>query len=700
MIKANFSAYNSYVTDSLHQWDLDQVLSVTGLNLTVAPEVHFSNANMDRAIVRQATMSNHVANVSIPNSLLQDPLRIYAHIGIYEGTTFKVVELVEIPVVPRKRPADYQIQDSDEEIYSFKRLENAIANLASQAQVASIIAHNNDTEGNTELLDIRTAESGSVHASAGDAVRSQTRAVRLSVGNLADDVFTPDPTLFKNGSWNHDDVTAEGETWKVRSKEALYFPFPVKLRPADGFRVRGYWCDDTGASVDYWNWTTTPFFIPAHQRFKIVIGQVDEDTTKTADVAEFVAALHMWSNLRVELNSLGTDVANIMAEAFTLDPDIFAVGGLESWNNGIFKEGYKYRVATTEIQSFPYAVTVYAAEGFRFAPNLYKDGVFVSDEMWNTEYTFPAGQQFKMMIARATEDDSETADVAEFVAGVYGRSVLKNEHEEIKEDLKKMAFAPPKNKEVYSINHRGYNSVAPENTLPAYKLSKKNGFDFVETDVRWTSDGVPVLLHDATINRTARNADGTTITSTINISQITYAAALSYDFGIYKSDNYKGTKIPTFEEFISLCRNLALHPYIEIEGEITTDRAATLLRIVSDCGLLDDVTWISFAYESLLRIVELYPRARVGINCITTDGLTDNQLAYAEKLKEAGGNVFFNTDTNSIEACVSKSKEVGLPMELWCPNTEAEIINLPTYVSGVTSDKLIAKNVLYNAYID
>lgn len=129
MIIANFNAYNKYVTDSLHQWDLNRVLQVTGLNLTAAPEVHFSNANTDRAIVRQATMTNHVVTVKIPNSLLQEPLRIKAHIGIYEGDEFKVVELVEIPVTARKRPLDYQIQDTDEEIYSFKQLENKVANL-------------------------------------------------------------------------------------------------------------------------------------------------------------------------------------------------------------------------------------------------------------------------------------------------------------------------------------------------------------------------------------------------------------------------------------------------------------------------------------------------------------------------------------------------------------------------------------------
>lgn len=185
MIKANFNAYDSYVTDSLYQWDLNQVLSVTGLNLTVVPEVHFSNANMDKAIVKQATMVNHVVSVPIPNSLLQDPLTIYAHIGIYEGDTFKVVERVEIPVIPKERPSDYQIQDSDEEIYSFRALENALENKADNARVDNIIAHNNDTEGNTELIDMRTADDGTTYSSAGAALREHYARSNIVVMNFA-----------------------------------------------------------------------------------------------------------------------------------------------------------------------------------------------------------------------------------------------------------------------------------------------------------------------------------------------------------------------------------------------------------------------------------------------------------------------------------------------------------------------------------
>lgn len=188
MIKANFNAYNSYVTDSIYQWEINRTLSVSGLNLSVAPEVHFSNTSMDKAIVRQATLKNHVVNVAIPNSLSQAPLGIDAHIGIYEGTAFKVIEHVRIPVIPRERPADYQIENSDEEIYSFEALKNALANKADaatiNARVDNLIAHNNDTAGNSELIDIRTGADGTIYSTAGGAVREQIAEVSNEVNTL------------------------------------------------------------------------------------------------------------------------------------------------------------------------------------------------------------------------------------------------------------------------------------------------------------------------------------------------------------------------------------------------------------------------------------------------------------------------------------------------------------------------------------
>ena len=233
MIRANFNAYGSYVTDSLYQWDINQDLAINGLNLTEAPEIHFSNVNMDRAIVRQSTLENGVVTVRIPNSLLQVAYTIKAYVGVYEGETFKVIETVEIPIIARTRPSDYTIEDSDEEIYSFKLLENRLNN---------IIANANPTEGNSELVDIRLDYKGNTHSSAGGAVRAQINELNENKADKSDIVpiinelpyIRTQISNIANGIIGRvsgeiitlDDVSPIGHTLKVKASCKNIIPYP------------------------------------------------------------------------------------------------------------------------------------------------------------------------------------------------------------------------------------------------------------------------------------------------------------------------------------------------------------------------------------------------------------------------------------------------------------------------------------------
>lgn len=260
-----------------------------------------------------------------------------------------------------------------------------------------------------------------------------------------------------------------------------------------------------------------------------------------------------------------------------------------------------------------------------------------------------------------------------------------------------LALAIDWDKTVKAINHRGYNVIAPENTLPAFKLSKKMGFNYVECDVQLTSDRVPVILHDSTINRTARNTDGTTISSTINIADITYEQANSYDYGIWKGSNYAGTKIPTFTEFITLCRNLGLKPYVEIKENVdfTEAEIKALCDIVRSSGMTDKVSWICGNLTFLEYIRDYVPTARLGYVKTTM---------YSEYLTEV---LTLKTNTNEIFLDIhSVTDELlngiilnNVPVEYWTVNTSSEILALNKYVTGVTSDNLIAGKILFNNYI-
>lgn len=227
MIKANFETYNSFITDSLYQWERNRILSVSGLNLSVVPEVHFSNASMDKAIVRQATLIDHVVSVTIPNSLLQEPLPIEAHIGIYEGDTFKVLEKVSIPVIPKARPSDYKLEHSDEEVYSFEALKNAIANMVKSSdfntettviktRIDNIIANSNDTNGNSELVDNRLGYDGKTYQSSGTAIRNQS-----------EDIVN---TLIRSGVYNETVITGTDNqgSYVYKSSGAVAFSNNVR----------------------------------------------------------------------------------------------------------------------------------------------------------------------------------------------------------------------------------------------------------------------------------------------------------------------------------------------------------------------------------------------------------------------------------------------------------------------------------------
>jgi len=152
---------NTYTVESLYQWDKDQVLKIRGLSLPAVPEIHFTNAAMDKAIVRQASMdAAGVITADIPNSLLQKPYKVKAYVCIYSGSTFETLYKVEIPVVARAMPADYTLED-DQEVYSFNALENKVENalVAMNATAAAAeAAMRETTAAATEKLNAATLQ--------------------------------------------------------------------------------------------------------------------------------------------------------------------------------------------------------------------------------------------------------------------------------------------------------------------------------------------------------------------------------------------------------------------------------------------------------------------------------------------------------------------------------------------------------------
>lgn len=243
---------------------------------------------------------------------------------------------------------------------------------------------------------------------------------------------------------------------------------------------------------------------------------------------------------------------------------------------------------------------------------------------------------------------------------------------------------------IISISHRGYNPIAPENTLPAFILAKEKGFNYVECDVSFTSDGVPVLLHDDTIDRTS-NGSG-------KISNLTYNQVLQYDFGSWKSNEYAGTKIPTFKEFIVLCKNIGLHPCIELKdnGNYTQEQILEIVDIVKNCGMKGNVTYVSFNINYLNYVKEYDNQARLGY--VMFD-ITQQKVNETLNLKSGINDVFITASyANLTDSKIQMCADNCIPLEMWSVNDVDVIKNMNSYISGVTSDELIASKVLIENY--
>lgn len=243
-------------------------------------------------------------------------------------------------------------------------------------------------------------------------------------------------------------------------------------------------------------------------------------------------------------------------------------------------------------------------------------------------------------------------------------------------------------REIKCVAHRGYSSTAPENTLVAYRLARQLGFLYAECDVSFTKDSVAVLLHDTTIDRTS-NGSGA-------IADLTYEELLQYDFGSWKGSAYAGEKIPTFEEFIALCKEIGLHPYIEIKNDgetYTQEQVQALVAIVEKYDMQDDCTWISFSLDYLAYVKNVDGTARLGY--VSSKTITQSMINSVLALKTDENEVFLDISYNMLnENNVMLAALNGIPLETWTVDSTNEIKNRPKYISGYTSNKLVATDTL------
>ncbi len=165
--------------------------------------------------------------------------------------------------------------------------------------------------------------------------------------------------------------------------------------------------------------------------------------------------------------------------------------------------------------------------------------------------------------------------VASSVSIVLGQRNVKD----IKKD-----FLNSASNTVLVASHRAAHNNFPENSLPAIKEAIRLGVDILEIDVKVTTDGIPVLMHDGTINRTT--------TGKGKLEEMTFAQLNQY-FLVEKGvvTNYK---VPTLEEALLLAKG-----HILVDLDLKTDKLGPILDVIRKTKTEDIVIFFDSDFTSL-----------------------------------------------------------------------------------------------------
>ena len=150
--------------------------------------------------------------------------------------------------------------------------------------------------------------------------------------------------------------------------------------------------------------------------------------------------------------------------------------------------------------------------------------------------------------------------------------------------------------------HRGNSKYYPENTLIAFRSALSMPVDQLEIDLHMCKDGHIVMMHDHTVDRTT-NGTG-------RVRDLTLAQLKELDAGSWKGEQFAGTQIPTFIEFLEMLKdypemtvNVELKDYPREDPEWARISADKSIALIEEYGLADRI-WINCWSGELLEYID------------------------------------------------------------------------------------------------
>lgn len=238
----------------------------------------------------------------------------------------------------------------------------------------------------------------------------------------------------------------------------------------------------------------------------------------------------------------------------------------------------------------------------------------------------------------------------------------------------------------FIVAHRGGAGLAPENTLASFSNGITLGADFIEMDVHLTKDGIPVVIHDPTIDRTT-DGKGAVNNFTLADLQAFNAAA--------KFQGASGKQVvPTLAQVLELAKPKAVKLEIEIKvdaaGNHYPDIEQKVLNEITAQGMLERVKIMAFEFDTLKQIRALNSQVTT-VALMTTDYFRAHVLLQPSAIVDevAPFSNGIGIDKNYLSAeLVQQAHARKLGVGVWTVDTESEMQKFMVMgVDGITTNR-------------
>ena len=211
------------------------------------------------------------------------------------------------------------------------------------------------------------------------------------------------------------------------------------------------------------------------------------------------------------------------------------------------------------------------------------------------------------------------------------------------------------------IGHRGASAVAPENTMAAFRAAIVAGAEGIEFDVRLTRDGVPVIVHDSTLRRTAGLA--------ARVADLDWAELKHVDVGSWFTrggNSFPNETIPSLEELLTLFESNDLLIFLEMKCESRSEHLAlaeACCRLLNDHSLKERVIVECFDLSALTIVKNIDPEIKTAALFEPAFSMSDQRIL--DKATEAGASVLAPHHRLARQSLVEKAKLAGLQVVIW-----------------------------------